>query len=274
MNQSVLIAQITDLHISTPDAPNARVDTSATLRRAVEMLNTMQPRPDCVIATGDLVEHGTDVEYKILFAILGELDMPLYLLPGNHDNGPLLRMHLHFHGYLRADQPGHLGTVIDAYDVRIVLVDTTDPTRRDGVFPAARAEWLDGVLGAAPDRPTLVAMHHPPFVTGIRWMDATGIEPVDRARFEHVVRAHRHVRQVVSGHVHRSISSSWGSTTLTVCPSTAYQVALSLGHDAPALLSLEAPSLQLHQWTGDGFVTNTRPLDFPGVFDLSGQFTD
>jgi len=156
----------------------------------------------------------------------------------------------------------------------LVLVDTSDPTRHDGVFPVARAAWLDGVLRAAPDRPTLVAMHHPPFATGIWWMDALGIETRDRARLEEVLRAHPHVRQVISGHVHRAISRGWGSTVLTVCPSTAHQVGLSLGRDAPALLSLEPPALQLHQWTGDGFVTNTRPLDLPGCVDISAQLPD
>jgi 3',5'-cyclic-AMP phosphodiesterase len=270
----MLIAQISDLHVTTPDAPRRLVDTTASLQRAVEVLNTMQPRPDCVIATGDLVDYGTDVEYRILFDVLRALELPLYLLPGNHDDAPLLRMHLQMQGFLRADEPGHLGTVIDSHDVRLVLVDTTDPKRHDGVFPEVRAAWLDRVLSAAPDRPTLVAMHHPPFATGIWWMDVLGIEATDRARFETVVRRHPQVHQVISGHIHRAISRSWDSTVLTVCPSTAHQVALSLGRGAPALMSLEPPSFQLHQWTGDGFVTNTRPLDVPGVYDISARLPD
>ena len=88
----MLIAQISDLHITTEDASAWSVDTSATLRRAVEVLNSMEPRPDCVLATGDLVDNGTDAEYKILFTILEALELPLYILPGNHDDAALLRM--------------------------------------------------------------------------------------------------------------------------------------------------------------------------------------
>ena len=270
----MLIAQISDLHVTTEGAPHRLVDSSATLRRAVELLNAMQPRPDCVLATGDLVDGGSDAEYKILFGILNDIEMPLYILPGNHDDAPLLRMHLHLHGYLRADEAGHLGTVIDTHEVRLVLVDTTDPTRHDGVFPQARADWLDRVLRERPDGPTLIAMHHPPFATGIWWMDALGIETTDRARFEAVVRAHPQVVQVVAGHIHRAISRTWGATMLTVCPSTAHQVGLSLGRDSPAVMTLEPPSLQLHLFTGDGFVTNTRPLDVPGVYDISARIDD
>ncbi len=270
----MLIAQISDLHVTTEDAPRRLVDTSATLRRAVDVLNTMAPRPDCVLVTGDLVDNGTDAEYKILFGILNDVELPLYMLPGNHDDAALLRMHLHLHGYLRADEAGHLGTVIDTHPVRLVLVDTTDASRHDGVFPEARAEWLDRVLRAEPERPTLIAMHHPPFETGIWWMDALGIEAVDRARFESVVRAHPQVVHVVAGHVHRAISRTWGSTMLTVCPSTAHQVGLSLGRSGAALMTLEPPSLQLHQFIGAGFVTNTRPLDVPGIVDIGARVGD
>lgn len=265
----MLLAQITDLHITAVDSVHKMVDSAATLRRAVEVLNEMSPRPDAVLATGDLVDHGTDEEYKTLFEILNELEMPLYLLPGNHDSAPLLRMHLHFHGYLRADEPGHLGTVIDRHEVRLVLVDTTDPDRQDAVFPEARAAWLDATLAAAPDRPTLVATHHPPFRTGIWWMDQMGFCAEDQARFEAIIRAHPQVVQVVSGHVHRAIARTWGTTLLTVCPSTAHQVGLSIGEDGDALLSREASSFQLHHWTGDGFVTHTRAIEPPGEVNIT-----
>lgn len=268
----MLIAQISDLHIT--EGAGAHVDAAASLRRTIEVLNTMRPRPDVVIATGDLVDNGTDAEYRRLFEILGGLELPLLLLPGNHDDAPLLRMHLHFHGHLRADEPGHLGTAIDTHEVRIVLVDTTDPTRHDGVFPEARAEWLDRTLAAAPDRPTFVAMHHPAFPTGIWWMDSITMADVDRARFEAVIRRHRQVRHVAAGHIHRSVSSGWDSTLLTICPSTVHQVGLGLGAAAPATLTFEAPALQLHQWTGSSFVTNTRPIDVPLAHDITHGVAD
>jgi 3',5'-cyclic-AMP phosphodiesterase len=269
----VLIAQISDLHVTAPGS-RGLVDAVATLRNAIGVLNTMRPRPDCVIATGDLVNDGTDAEYRVLFGVLAELEVPLLLLPGNHDDARLLRMHMQMQGLLRADEPGHLGTVIDHHAVRIVLVDTTDPARHDGVFPAGRAAWLDGVLGAEPDRPTVVAMHHPPFTTGIWWMDAMGIEAEDRARFERVIRAHPNVRLVLAGHLHRAVCASWGSTVLSVCPSTVHQVGLSLDPAEAPQITFEAPSLQLHRWTGDGFVSHTRPLDVNVAVSLASDRSD
>lgn len=270
----MLVAQISDLHITTEDNPSRMVNTTETLQAAVEVLNSLDPKPDCVLATGDLVDNGTDAEYRILFGILGQIQAPVHVLPGNHDDHAMLRLHLHHQGMLRADEPGHLGTVVDGGDVRIVLVDTTDRSRHDGCFPADRERWLRRVLSDSTDRPTLVAMHHPPFATGIAWMDRMGIVEPDRARFEAVIRDHSQVKLVVFGHVHRAISTTWGPTMLTICPSTAHQVGLSLGEGAPALVTKESPSLQIHHWTGTGFVTNTRPLEVPVLADISQLVSD
>ena len=88
----MLIAQITDLHISTPGSVNDRhFRTPEHLARAVAHLNGLTPRPDVVLATGDLVERGEPVEHARLRAILDGLAMPLYVIPGNHDaRGPLV----------------------------------------------------------------------------------------------------------------------------------------------------------------------------------------
>ena len=60
----MLIAQITDTHISTPDSANDRhFRTPEHLERAVAHLNRLDPRPDVVLATGDLVERGEAQEY-------------------------------------------------------------------------------------------------------------------------------------------------------------------------------------------------------------------
>ena len=82
----MLIAQISDLHIAEADNYMRKfVDANAKLAAAVDYLNAMQLRPDVVLATGDLTDHGRPEQYELLAAILAELDIPLLLIPGNHD---------------------------------------------------------------------------------------------------------------------------------------------------------------------------------------------
>jgi len=97
----VIIAQITDMHIR-PEGVLAyrRVDTAPYLARAVEHLRCLKPRPDVVLATGDLVDAGTDEEYRRLRGLLAPLPMPVYLIPGNHDNRDALATVFADHAYL------------------------------------------------------------------------------------------------------------------------------------------------------------------------------
>ena len=83
----MLICQITDCHIVEPDKLlYGRVDTAAMLREAVDHINNMDPRPDVVVATGDLVNAGRPSQYEHLVSILSHIDIPVYPVPGNHDD--------------------------------------------------------------------------------------------------------------------------------------------------------------------------------------------
>ncbi len=82
----MLLAQISDLHIKNPGAlAYRRVDTAAALTRCIARLNALAPRPDAVIMTGDLVDQGSPEQYRHLKSLLAALEIPYYLLVGNHD---------------------------------------------------------------------------------------------------------------------------------------------------------------------------------------------
>src|SRR3546814_20268261 len=88
----MLFAQITDLHVSLPGALLAgRSDTAGFLDRAVARLNGLDPRPDFVLVTGDLVEGGREPEYRHLRARLDPRAMPVFRALGHRDGREALR---------------------------------------------------------------------------------------------------------------------------------------------------------------------------------------
>ena len=88
----MLLAQISDLHVvAKGQRLFGRIDTPAFLTRAVAHLNALDPRPDFVWITGDLVDQGSPAEYAHLREILGGLQLPWALMPGNHDERSNLR---------------------------------------------------------------------------------------------------------------------------------------------------------------------------------------
>jgi 3',5'-cyclic AMP phosphodiesterase CpdA len=241
----MLIAQITDTHIR-PDGVLAyrRFDTAAFLARAVDHILHLDPRPDAVFATGDLVDAGTSEEYQRLRRLLEPLPMPIYLLPGNHDDREAMRREFSDHRYLPRD--GFIQYVAAEAPLRVIALDTLLPGAAGGLVDGERIAWLDARLREAPATPTLIFMHHPPFKTGIAYMDGIGL--AGAAALAEVVRRHPQVERVACGHLHRSIQARWAGTVASTAPSTAHQVALDVRPDAELSFALEPPGYALHLW--------------------------
>ncbi len=256
----MLIAQITDCHIVEPGGLVAdRVDPAAALRRAIDVINALRPLPDLVLATGDLVNDGRPAQYDHLMHLLGELDVGIVLpCPGNHDDRGELRRR--FSDVLPSGGPDHpIDYVVDEQPVRLIGLDTVIPGRHDGQLTAAQMAWLDGRLRMAPDRPTVIFQHHPPFRSDIPWMDREcGF--VGGSLEAGVLAAHDHVEAVVCGHLHRSIHRRFGGTVASTWPSTGPQLSLDLVEGPPRYTS-EPAAIALHRFVdGAGLSSHLVPI--------------
>ncbi len=263
----MIIAQITDLHmVERGQKLGGLLNSDTMVEAAVTHLNQMLPRPDVVLVTGDLTDHGTGREYAGLRECLDTLAMPYYVIPGNHDQRAPLREH--FGRRLPSLPSGFFQYAIDDHPVRLLALDTVVEGQEHGLLCHERLQWLAAELERAPDRPTLIFMHHPPFQTGIWWMDAVGLSGAPALR--HLIAEHPQVQRIICGHLHRPIQTNWGSTLISVAPSTAYQVHLDLRPESAPHVILEPPACQLHTFTNDMFVTHTSYVNFPQApIDLS-----
>ena len=251
-----LLAQVSDLHVRAHGELSYRVvDTGAMLRACVEHIAKLDPQPDAIVLTGDLTDGGLPEEYAALRELLAPLRMPLYLIPGNHDSHGALRAAFPDHAYLR-QSPRFAQYVIEDHALRIVAADTVIPGEIGGELCEERLAWLDRALAQAPDRPTVVIMHHPPFTTFIEQMDRHGLR--DPRGLEAVIRRHPQVEALLCGHVHRPIETRFAGTVARIAPSCAHQVALDVRSGAPLKLVMEPPGYRLHAYTPDtGLVSHT-----------------
>ncbi len=264
------VVQLTDTHaLAEGSTTSFGLDTNARLEQAVRRIEGLQPPADVVVISGDLTDGGTDVEFDALLARLAPLQAPVWPVVGNHDERDGLRRA--FPGVDTADAPGSTWQWVSELDeVRIVALDTTIEGRHDGELDDARLGWLDDRLGEQPGRVTIVAMHHPPFTTGIWWMDAGALRRgADGLRA--VVADHPQVRRIICGHHHRSIITSWGATVVSVAPSTAHQVHLDLSPESPARFTTEPGGFHLHVVDGDDVTTHVVTADPPErIVELAG----
>jgi 3',5'-cyclic AMP phosphodiesterase CpdA len=257
----MIIAQITDTHLLPEGGKLAGlIDTNAQLEAAVSRLNELSTPADVVLVTGDLVDDGDPASYAALRERLGALDSPFHLIPGNHDRRRALVEAFSDHAYLPRN--GFLHYAIEEHAVRLIALDTLVEGQDGGALCEERLAWLDAALAAARDRPTLVFMHHPPFESGIRWMDVMGLSGASGLRA--ILDRHSQVRLVVCGHIHRPFHSMLGGVPVAVAPSTAWQVHLDLAPEAGPQAALDPAAAFLHVWNGEAFVTHTSYV-IPGA---------
>ncbi len=260
----MIIAQITDTHLKAGrKLAYRKVDTASALEACVRHLQQLPQRPDVVLMTGDLGDLGVMAEYELFREITAPLPMPLYVIPGNHDNRVAMRAAFADHTYLQRDDT-FLHYAIDDWPVRLIGLDSTIPGAPGGVMCARRLEWLSRTLAQSPMKPTLLFIHHPPFLTGIGHMDRQNC--ANAAAFGAVVEVNPQVRMLLCGHVHRSIHVQWHGIEASIGPGTSHAVALDLDPEAPPAFTLEPPACRLIVWdaASDTFVTHLSSI---GAFD-------
>jgi 3',5'-cyclic AMP phosphodiesterase CpdA len=263
----MLICQLTDLHVRPRGRAASRVsETNMLVERAMRAVAAFSPRPDVLVITGDLTDCGLPAEYELLNALLRRtLPLPTFVIPGNHDRRETLRAGLAHLPGLAAD-PDYIQYAVEDFPVRLVMLDTLVPGAAQGELRPVQLEWLDRTLAAAPDKPTMIAMHHPPFACGIANMDAINLR--NGGVFAGVIARHNQVERIICGHHHRAITGRVAHAIATVSPSVVHQVEMTLDPAAEGTFVFEPPAFQLHRWTmADGFVTHTVYVEqFPGPY--------
>lgn len=256
----MIIAQVSDFHHRT-DGKLIKdvVDPVACLEAALDHLRGMSPTPDVVLVTGDVHNKAEDRDYDVLARRLESLDIPVYVIPGNHDCREGMRQAFASWGYLPEDGE-FLQYVIDDYPVRLIGLDTVVPGNYTGELCPERLAWLEARLAEAPDKPTLLFMHHPPFKTGVRYMDTKPL--AGEEELTGILRRNPQILRLLCGHVHRPVQAMVGGVPASTAPSIAFQMTLDLHPEAPASFILEPAACPVFYWSEEtGLVMHTSYID-------------
>ncbi len=257
----MLIAQVTDIHLGfEPDNP-AEFNRKR-LDQVLAHLMDMNPKPDLLLATGDIVDRGDGDSYRRLKNAFSQVDFPVWPCLGNHDIRANFRdwfPDVSFAGEFCQYE-------FDVGPLRLLVLDTLEEGRHGGAFCETRAAWLRERLAERPDTPTVVVMHHPPVEVGIEWMNTHPDEPWVET-FRACISGQKQIIAVICGHLHRPITCQWEGTTIAICPSTAPQVALDLAPIDPEapdnrpMIIADPPAFALHWWNGAQLITHFDTAD-------------
>jgi len=248
----------TDIHITAPGETIIGLDPLERFGRCLDHALAHHPDAARIVITGDLTHTGAAAEYSRLHTALADCPVPVAMTLGNHDRRAAFRATF---GDVPVDPAGFVQSVYEAGDHRLILLDTADAAAENthsGRLCAARLDWLDDTLDAAPDAPTVLFLHHPPIVTGFSGMDRIGLTNRD----ELIARLSRHtqLRQIVAGHVHRTIFGSAGGIPTAILKSPCHQMPMIL-NDSDYNLSVDEPGAYgIVLLTDDGVIVHTEDV--------------
>lgn len=257
----MLLAHLSDTHITTGILAGPPAEGCYQAFNRVYALN---PRPDCAVITGDLVDRGEHVEYASALRLLRILDIPVHVVPGNHDHAPRMLEALSDTTFVReaASEPGRCYYRVDYPGLRLFCCDSSIPGRHEGELGIRQLAWLDSELRRDPGTPAILVMHHHPVPSGIAAMDRVMLS--DAHSLAEVLLGHPPLTRILVGHLHRPMSAIFAGSLLMSAPSTYRQVFLDLGPRREGAFVDEPAGILLHSLAGATAVTHMVPVRHSG----------
>jgi Icc protein len=197
------VLQISDTHLSTEPMMTDHGDPDVSLRATIDAVR--ETRPDLVLLTGDLADDGSVEALRRVRDFVAELSAPVLALAGNHDDL------VHLHSVFESTDTFEVG------EWRVLAVETLIPGEIHG---SVDVDELVDRLDRVDDRPTLIAMHHPPLSPSTHpWFQLIGAQQLLAA-----MATRPHVRAIVSGHLHEAFDRRSGDLVVCSAPSSLYAI--------------------------------------------------
>jgi len=252
------IAQITDTHLyADPRGQLLGLNTRDCLTRIIDLAISTQA-PDLVVASGDLAHDGSPQAYQHLHTCFSRLGVPIYCLPGNHDEAVVLRANSEC-DHLYSSRSVCIGGWL------LLFLDSTVTGSDGGHLAETELDELDTALASHPGLPALVCLHHQPVNIGSRWLDTMAVD--NPKAFFNIIDRHPQVRAVIWGHVHQTFEQQRNGVRLLSTPSTCIQF---LPDSEKFAVDMIPPGYRWLELYPDGtFKTGvTRLQMIPGEIDL------
>lgn len=229
---SLQFVVLSDLHVMPEGEFSVTLDTGARLEQTVAVITERYGKAAFCVLAGDLVDLGQPAAYRRLKTIIDRIPIPVHLTLGNHDDRDAF---LSVFGETYLAQTGKVDSVIDAQGYRIILLDSSEPGRMDGVLTRGQISWLRSRLAEAQDRPVIVILHHN---TNKLHVESDDIRILEPEPFIAALETHPDIRQVIAGHVHLTSTALWHGIPFTTLAGNHY------------LCTIDQPHIPIRRFTG------------------------
>jgi Icc protein len=258
------ILQISDTHIVPKGAlVSGRLDTADALGRLVGRITGIRNQIgsiDALLVSGDLSDDGSAESYARFKTLIAPLDLPTYVIAGNHDAREPMRNA--FPDVL--PKAGPLNWTRQIGGIYIIGLDTLVEGHGCGTLAAESLSFLQVALSKVGNAPVLLALHHPPFACGIGFMDEIGL--TNRHALRAVLGGHAGALRIVCGHIHNMIFSDVAGHVAISAPSPASTFAYDRRPSAPVGFMTHEDGCLLHRWDAGFQSIRIGPMAGSGPF--------
>ncbi|NNH71734.1 phosphodiesterase [Nocardia uniformis] len=252
-----LLAHLSDTHFNTHGRNSERAE------RVMAFLADLPQRPDAIIVSGDIADEGRAEEYaQARVALLDGADVPVLILPGNHDDRSTMREVL----FGQTPSPKPINQVHRVKGLTLVLLDSSIPGKPEGLLDDDTLTWLTDLLAATPaDDSVVLALHHPPVA-----IHSTVVDPIrltNPERLAEIVSGDDRIVGVLTGHAHVPITTVFAGKPLAVAPSVSSFIGNEWEVSAPGHVPIDYatdPALFFHFIADGRLLTALRPVPMGG----------
>jgi Icc protein len=211
----VRLVQFTDCHILAEAQDRLKgMNTRASFEAICKTAMANNTDLDLILATGDLSQDASTTSYQYLAQQFNELQLPIFWLPGNHDDSNAM------HEHLRGERISAAKQVLIG-NWLIVLLDSTIQGQTNGNVSPEQIDFLNGCLQEHASRHALVCLHHQAIPSGSEWIDRLGLHQ-PQALID-TIKSYDNVRAVLWGHVHQQAHHQLDGIEWMSTPSTCVQ---------------------------------------------------
>ncbi|MCK0526874.1 3',5'-cyclic-AMP phosphodiesterase [Anaerobiospirillum sp. NML120449] len=253
--EHISVLQLTDLHLFAEEAGTLLgVRTADSFKAVLEAVVNQSLHFDIVVVTGDISQDYSVSSYQRFAHAIAMLQKPVFFVPGNHDDGPLMYRILHNFGV-------HTERSLICNNWQFVFLNSEVYSVPHGWVERDQLNYLKACCDNHPELNTAVLVHHLPRLVRSNWLDTQTMHNQDE--FNNFIAGFPNIKLVLSGHVHQEYDQVHDGIRYIATPSTSIQFE-PLSHDFA--LDMQGPGWRYLRFDRNGGI-DTQVFRLP-----SGRF--
>ena len=259
---SIRLVQISDPHIyANKEKTLLGVNTYQSFSAVLDLIKTDSTPPDLILLTGDLAQDHSEAAYQLVKEAFESFNIPIYYIPGNHDDIELMAR------VLPSDTLSSLKQIV-LPPWQFILLNSQKPKAVEGYLEDTQFDFLENCLAMYPNHHAIIVFHHQPIPVGTSWLDKLGLINADK--LWETLKRYPQVQTLLFGHVHQAHAGKKNGISYYATPSTCIQFKRNCVDFALEELPPGYRWLDLYP-NGDMKTDIRRLANYIGVFDIDAK---